>query len=56
VLSAAAYSVLAFELEGQRRRPVLPTFRRGPAREAVLGDGAEQVDGVINEAGVRRTT
>jgi hypothetical protein len=38
VVALATYCVLAFELEGQERRPVLPTFRR--ARGAVaLGDG-----------------
>lgn len=56
VLALAAYSVLAFELEGQQHRPVMPTFRRGSARAAVLGDPASQIDGVTGEPGVRRTT
>jgi succinate-acetate transporter protein len=56
VLAAAGYALLAFELEGQQRRPVLPTFRRGDGRAAVLGDAGDQVEGVIHEAGVRRTT
>jgi succinate-acetate transporter protein len=56
VLAGAAYSVLAFELEDQRHREVLPTFRRGPARAAIYNDARTQLDGVVNEAGVRRTT
>lgn len=42
VCGLAAYSVLAFELEGQQRRPVLPTFRR--------------TGGAFHEAGVRQTS
>lgn len=56
VLGAGAYCVLAFELEGEQHRPVLPTFRRGRARRALLGDPAASVDGVAGEAGVRQTT
>lgn len=56
VLGLAAYCVLAFELEGIRHQPVLPTFRRGRARTAVLGDPQAQVDGLTGEAGVRQTT
>lgn len=56
VLAIAAYDLLAFELEGQRRRPLLPTLRRGPGREALFGTADEQVEGVIHEPGVRRTT
>jgi hypothetical protein len=56
VLGLAAYCVLAFELEGQRRTPVLPTFRRGMAR---LDAGAELgTDAAVlaREPGVRDTT
>jgi succinate-acetate transporter protein len=56
VAGLAGYSVLAFELEDEMRRPLLPTFRRGLARSAIFGDMAAQVDGVVNEAGVRQTT
>jgi hypothetical protein len=56
LVGAAGYSVLAFELEGEKHRPVLPTFRRGAARTALLGEPAQQVDGVTAEAGVRQTT
>lgn len=52
VCAVAAYCVLAFELEGQQRRTVLPTLRRGRAELAVSG----QMDGVVREAGVRQTT
>ena len=56
VAALAAYCVLAFELEGQQRRPVLPTFRRGRGRAAIEAGGSEQLDGVAHEAGVRQTT
>lgn len=56
VLGLAAYSVLAFELEGEQHEPVLPTFRRGRGRDAVLGEPALQVDGAVGEAGVRQMT
>ena len=56
VLGLAAYSVLAFELEGQRRRPVLPTFRRGRGALAVSDGVGAQLDVVAHEAGVRQTT
>lgn len=56
VLGAAAYCALAFELEGQQHRPVLPTFRRGRGRAAVLGPAEIAVDDVVHEAGVRQTT
>ncbi|MGN6869245.1 MAG: hypothetical protein ACTHMY_12665 [Solirubrobacteraceae bacterium] len=52
VCAGAAYCVLAFELEGQQRRTVLPTLRRGRAELAV----AAEMDGVAREAGVRQTT
>jgi hypothetical protein len=56
VLALASYCVLAFELEGQRRHAVLPTFRRGRAHAAVAGDAAELVDGVLQDPGVRQMT
>jgi succinate-acetate transporter protein len=49
----AAYGGLAFELESNRRRTVLPTGRRGLGRTAFTGDFAAQVAGVHHEAGVR---
>jgi uncharacterized protein len=56
VCAGAAYCVLAFELEGQQHRPVLPTLRRGRA-ELAMADGASgQLDGVGREPGVRQTT
>jgi uncharacterized protein len=51
----AGYCVLAFELEDQENRPVLPTFRRGRARAALLGEPVQRVDGLSGEAGVRQT-
>jgi succinate-acetate transporter protein len=56
IVAMAAYAVLAFELEGQQRRPVLPTFRRGRGAMAMAADVRAQLDGVANEAGVRQTT
>jgi succinate-acetate transporter protein len=56
VLGLAAYCVLAFELEGQQRKPVLPTFRRGRGAVAISEGAAAQLDGVGHEAGVRQTT
>lgn len=56
VVGLAGYSVLAFELEGQERRPVLPTFRRRRGRQAIEADAAAQLVDVANEAGVRQTT
>lgn len=56
VLGLAAYCILAFELEGQRRQPVLPTFRRGRGAVAVTDGLVAQLDGVAHEAGVRQTT
>jgi uncharacterized protein len=56
VASLAAYAVLAFELEGQQRRTVLPTFRRSRGRAALEGGAAEKVDEVLSEPGVRQTT
>lgn len=56
VSAAAAYCVLAFELEGQQRRPVLPTLRRGRAALAASDEDATRLDGVNREAGIRQTT
>jgi succinate-acetate transporter protein len=56
VCAGAAYCVLAFELEGQQRRPVLPTFRRRRGELAVRDGVAAQLDGIAHEAGVRQTT
>ncbi len=56
VLGMAAYCVLAFELEGQKRKPVLPTFRRGRGALAMTDGVDAQLDGIAHEAGVRQTT
>ncbi len=56
VVGAAGYCVLAFELEGEQHRAAIPTFRRGRARTALLGDPQARVDGVTGDAGVRQTT
>jgi uncharacterized protein len=55
VCGLAAYSVLAFELEGQRRETVLPTFRHGRGQAAMDGSWTDQLDGVVNEPGVRQS-
>jgi uncharacterized protein len=56
VVAAAAYCVLAFELEGQQHHAVLPTFRRGVGATAVSGPPGAAVDGLTYEPGVRQTT
>ncbi|HJS94500.1 MAG TPA: hypothetical protein VJ741_09565 [Solirubrobacteraceae bacterium] len=56
VCAGAAYCVLAFELEGQQRRTMLPTLRRGRGELAVSAGVDAQMDGVAHEAGVRQTT
>jgi hypothetical protein len=56
VIAGAAYCALAFALEDQQRRPVLPTFRRGRGRAAVFGPAAEALDDVLHDPGVRQTT
>lgn len=56
VCAGAAYCVLAFELEGQQHRTVLPTLRRGRAELAMSDDAAGRLDGVGREPGVRQTT
>lgn len=56
VVALAGYCVIAFELEDQRQRPILPTFRRGSGRlpAAASSDGA--LGRVEAEPGVRQTT
>jgi succinate-acetate transporter protein len=56
VVGGAAYCVLAFELEGQLHRAILPTFRRNRGAAAVAGDPAAAIEGVVTEPGVRQTT
>ncbi len=56
VVGLAGYSVVAFELEGQERHPVLPTFRRGRGAAAVRAQAPAQVAEIGHEAGVRQTT
>jgi succinate-acetate transporter protein len=54
VLAAlAGYGGLAFEIESNRRRTVLPTGRRGLGRASFTSDFAAQVADVHHEAGVR---
>lgn len=52
--AAASSSALGFELEDARHRTVLPLLRRGPGREAMEGEVADQLTGVAREAGVRQ--
>lgn len=54
ITGLAGYCVLAFELESQRRLPVLPTFRWARGATAIRGDADAQLDRVANEAGVRQ--
>jgi uncharacterized protein len=49
----AGYGGLAFEIESNRRRTVLPTGRRNLGRTAFTGNFAAQVAAVHHEAGVR---
>ncbi len=51
--AVALYAAVALEVEDQRRRTVLPTLRRGRAREAMAGDFSAQIRRVRQEAGVR---
>jgi uncharacterized protein len=51
---AAIYAALAFELEDNRLRTVLPTFRRGPGRRAISGTMADELASVHREAGARK--
>lgn len=48
------YATLAFELEDQKRKTMLPTLRHGRGADAMTGGLAEQVSMVANEAGVRQ--
>jgi uncharacterized protein len=55
VLGALAlYAALAFELEDQSRRTVLPVLRRAAGQTAMTDRLADQVAHVASEAGVRR--
>ena len=54
--AVAGYCVLAFELEGQHHRTVLPTFRANSGAAAINDDFNAQVGEVEHEAGVRLTT
>jgi hypothetical protein len=56
VTGLAGYSVVAFELEGELHRPLLPTLRRASGRTAVEAGLEAQTRGVVNEAGVRQTS
>jgi succinate-acetate transporter protein len=56
VTALALYATLAFELEGQRERPVLPTFRRGRAAAAIRDGAGSDRDRLVTEPGVRETT
>jgi hypothetical protein len=56
VSAGAAYCVLAFELEDQKRRAVLPTMRRHGTESAMSEGDAAVLDRVAREAGVRPTT
>jgi uncharacterized protein len=55
IAAMAGYCVIAFELEGQQLRPVLPTLRRGRGAVAIHDGAAAPMDGVVREAGVRQT-
>jgi succinate-acetate transporter protein len=52
--AVALYASLAFELEDQQRRTVLPTLRHKSGAVAIRGPLADQVNRVANEAGVRK--
>ena len=56
VTGLAAYCVIAFELEGQNRAPILPTFRRGRAAAAIYDGSETQLDRIEHEPGVRQTS
>ncbi|MFD0275140.1 GPR1/FUN34/YaaH family transporter [Kitasatospora sp. NPDC127111] len=54
VLAAfAVYAALALELEGQHRRTVLPTLRRGGSTMAAQAGTAARVEALAREPGVR---
>ena len=52
--AVALYAALAFELEDQRQRTILPVLRRDAAAAAMEPRLAPQLQGVENEAGVRQ--
>jgi succinate-acetate transporter protein len=56
ITALAGYCLLAFELEGQSRAPVVPTFRRGRGAAAIQDGAGTQLDHVVHEPGVRQTT
>jgi uncharacterized protein len=56
VTALAIYATLAFELEGQRERAVLPTFRRRRAAAAIRDGAGSDRDRLVTEPGVRETT
>ena len=56
VTALAVYATLAFELEGQRQRPVLPTFRRARAAAAIRQGRGSDLERLVSEPGVRETT
>lgn len=49
----AVYAAFAIELEGAKRRMILPVGRSGLAKKAVRGEGALDADELAREAGVR---
>lgn len=53
LVGLCGYAVLALELEGLKRRTVLPVLRRGPGREAMSATLEEQNRGLAHEPGVR---
>lgn len=54
VAGAALYTALALELESSQSKELLPTFRRSRSRSALVAPLDEQVEGLENEAGVRK--
>lgn len=54
IFAAAVYLGLAFLLEDTQQRAVLPTLRRGAARQAIEGDIGAQISRLHGEAGIRR--
>jgi hypothetical protein len=54
IFGVAMYMGLAFLLEDARGRAVLPIGRRGSSREAIEGGLAIQLEGLADEAGVRK--
>ncbi|HTU29322.1 MAG TPA: hypothetical protein VMF07_08070 [Solirubrobacteraceae bacterium] len=54
VCALAGYAAFAFELEGQRERPVLPTLRRAPARRQLCEPSVDP-GRLAREPGVRES-